>query len=272
VSAQHRKPVVAFVLLACLAVAIVGIRAAEASRGVFLAAAVGAVSQVQGTIPEPSEADRRSAAERVAALGPAFAALNGDAATVTILRGPGTAVPARSATGATVAARGTATAVDTSRDDARPGTADRDVVPAEDATRHRASGPSARDGATRHRSHDAAARGPRRRAVAGPAPHRDAEKHRGAARTRPRDAGRKHRAGAAQRPTADSAGAASVQRWAGPTGVIETEPGHRKGKSKDAGRGNAKADGRDHGNGRDKRTGNGTGQSTRNGAAHRPGR
>jgi hypothetical protein len=233
----------AFVLLACLAVAIVGIRAAEASRGVFLAAAVGAVTEVHGTIPTPSEADRRSAAERVEALGPAFAALNGDAATVTILSAPGTAVPARSTTGATVAARGTATAVSSTRG-ARPGTSDRDVAPEQDATRDRSSGPSTRAGAASHRSHDVAVRGPRRPAVAGPAPDRDTGKHRGAVRPASRDGGAQHRAGAAQRSTnhtRSSTGTGSAQRRAG-------------------------SDGR--GNGR----GNGRGQGTRHGTAHRPGR
>lgn len=50
VSADHRKPFLAFIALAVLAAAIVGVQGAEARPGRFLAAAIGAGATVHGTL------------------------------------------------------------------------------------------------------------------------------------------------------------------------------------------------------------------------------
>lgn len=76
-SAEHRRPVVAFVMLAFVTVAVIGIQRAEAQAGRFVAAMVGATVQVQGTLPAASDASREATLERAAELGPAFAAVAG---------------------------------------------------------------------------------------------------------------------------------------------------------------------------------------------------
>jgi hypothetical protein len=183
VSAQHRKPVVAFVLLACLAVAVVGVRAAEASRGGFLAAAVGVVVQVHGTLPGQSEADRRNAGERVEVLGPAFAALNGDAATVPIISDPGAAISVGAGSSATSAARGTDTDSRNSakRDRARPESARPESARPESAKpdSDRSTGDRVRrDGAVRDPARDASRASRRPAPGATSAPGRATVKHR----------------------------------------------------------------------------------------------
>ena len=74
-SADHRKPVVAFVVLAFAAAAIVGIQRADAQAGRFLAAVIGTSVRVQGALtldaPPPGEAGRASA------FGPALRSLDG---------------------------------------------------------------------------------------------------------------------------------------------------------------------------------------------------
>ena len=73
-SADHRKPLVAFVVLAFAAAAIVGIQRAEAQAGRFLAAVVGTSVRVQGTLT--SDIAPVDAAIRAAGLGPAFSSLD----------------------------------------------------------------------------------------------------------------------------------------------------------------------------------------------------
>jgi hypothetical protein len=74
VSADHRKPLVAFVALAFAAAAIVGIQRAEAHAGRFLAAVVGTSVRVQGTLT--TDVAPVEAAIRAAGLGPAFSSLD----------------------------------------------------------------------------------------------------------------------------------------------------------------------------------------------------
>lgn len=50
-SADHRKPVVAFIVLAVLAAALVGFQRADARSGQFLASLVGTGDRVEGTLP-----------------------------------------------------------------------------------------------------------------------------------------------------------------------------------------------------------------------------
>lgn len=77
-SADHRKPVVAFVLLALAATALIGAQRAEAQRGQFLAAVIAAGGQgeaVHGLIRPTSAEALEVARARVATLGPVFVAL-----------------------------------------------------------------------------------------------------------------------------------------------------------------------------------------------------
>lgn len=53
-SADHRKPVVAFVVLAFLAAALVGIQRADARGAQFVASILGVTGRVQGTLPHGS--------------------------------------------------------------------------------------------------------------------------------------------------------------------------------------------------------------------------
>ena len=73
-SADHRKPFLAFVVLAFIATALVGVQRADAQPGRFLAAVVSTTVRVQGTLPT-SEVSLDAARHRLASLGPAFAAL-----------------------------------------------------------------------------------------------------------------------------------------------------------------------------------------------------
>lgn len=52
-STEHRRPAVAFVILAIVAAAVVGVQRAEAQGGRLLAAVVGAGVSVQGTLTQP---------------------------------------------------------------------------------------------------------------------------------------------------------------------------------------------------------------------------
>lgn len=74
VSADHRKPVVAFVVLAFAAAAVVGIQRADAHAGRLLAAVIGTSVQVQGALP--LDAPSPGEAERASAFGPAFGSLD----------------------------------------------------------------------------------------------------------------------------------------------------------------------------------------------------
>lgn len=73
-SADHRKPFLAFVVLAFVASAIVGVQRADAQPGHFLAAVIGTTVRVQGTLPA-GEVTLDAARHRLASLSPAFAAL-----------------------------------------------------------------------------------------------------------------------------------------------------------------------------------------------------
>ena len=82
-SADHRKPFLAFVVLAFVAAALVGVQRADAQPGRFLAAVVSTTVRVQGTLPA-SEVSLDAARQRLASLGPALAAL-GEHAPASIL-------------------------------------------------------------------------------------------------------------------------------------------------------------------------------------------
>lgn len=87
-SADHRKPVVAFVLLALAATALIGAQRAEAQRGQFLAAVIAAGGQgeaVHGLIRPTSAEALEVARARVATLGPVFVALADGSGRVTTL-------------------------------------------------------------------------------------------------------------------------------------------------------------------------------------------
>jgi hypothetical protein len=74
VSADHRKPFLAFVVLAFVAAAIVGVQRADAQPGRFLAAVVSTTVRVQGTLPS-SEGSPDAARHRLPSLGSGFAGL-----------------------------------------------------------------------------------------------------------------------------------------------------------------------------------------------------
>ena len=127
-SADHRKPLVAFVVLAFAAAAIVGIQRAEAQAGRFLAAVVGTSVRVQGTLS--SDDGPVEAAIRAAGLGPAFSSLD------RVLRGGVTEPFETAPVEAAVAHRV-----------AEPG------LPAETAGRGRAASTAAAEGNGRGRGH-----------------------------------------------------------------------------------------------------------------------
>jgi hypothetical protein len=77
-STDHRRPAVAFVVLAFVAAALVGVQKADAQGGRFLAAVVGSDVHARGAIAAaPAEAPQQSAS-----LGSALSALSGLARTV----------------------------------------------------------------------------------------------------------------------------------------------------------------------------------------------
>lgn len=80
-SAEHRKPVMAFVLLAFVAAALVGVHRADAQGGRFIAAVIGSTVSVHGTLPTFST-ELDAVAEDAEALGPVFAALHAERATL----------------------------------------------------------------------------------------------------------------------------------------------------------------------------------------------
>jgi hypothetical protein len=272
VSAQHRKPVVAFVLLACLAVAIVGVRAAEGSKGRFIAAPVGVAAEVHGTIPGQSEADRRSAAERVEALGPAFAALNGDAATVTILSDAGAAVSTTAGPRPTSLARGTGTA---SRDSAPRDSAPLDGTTRDQTTRDQTRrDQTRRDQTTRDRARGEARERRRSAPDVTPVPGRSTAKHPSTPRTSSHGATTKHRPAGRQRVTASGpAGGLRVTTYSSRGG--DPAPRGRGAKAGrgvrhggDHGRAHVRDRGRDRGDaqhGRGKAGGRGHGHGHRSG-------
>ena len=73
-SAQHRKPFVAFVVLALAVVVLIGAQRAEAQHGRILATGIGADVEVRGQLPVSADTPR-AASLRVVAPGPAFATL-----------------------------------------------------------------------------------------------------------------------------------------------------------------------------------------------------
>ncbi len=74
-SADHRKPVVAFVVLAFIAAAIVGVQRADAHNGRFFAAFVGGTGQSHGSLLV-AEAPAAAGRGQKRALGAAFTALS----------------------------------------------------------------------------------------------------------------------------------------------------------------------------------------------------
>jgi len=72
VSTDHRKPVMAFVVLALMAACLVGVQRAEAQSGRLLAAAVGLSVRAQGSLPDPLGSLADAAQEQVTTLGPLF--------------------------------------------------------------------------------------------------------------------------------------------------------------------------------------------------------
>lgn len=74
-SAEHRKPVAAFVMLALMAAGVIGIQRAEAQAGRLLVAMIGTSAEVHGTLPAVSETTRAVSLARSSDLGPAFVAL-----------------------------------------------------------------------------------------------------------------------------------------------------------------------------------------------------
>lgn len=77
VSAEHRKPIVAFVLLAFAAATLIGIQSADAQGGRLMAAVIGGTARVHGSLPFPAY---EPPSETVADLGPVFEALHADPA------------------------------------------------------------------------------------------------------------------------------------------------------------------------------------------------
>lgn len=75
-STDHRKPVVAFVCLAFIAAALVGVQRADAQAGRFLEAFVGSGARVHSaTTLLTGDARRLEASRRLAGLGPGFEVL-----------------------------------------------------------------------------------------------------------------------------------------------------------------------------------------------------
>ena len=75
-STDHRKPVVAFVCLAFIAAALVGVQRADAQAGRFLEAFVGSGARVHSaTTLLTGDARRLEASRRLAVLGPGFEVL-----------------------------------------------------------------------------------------------------------------------------------------------------------------------------------------------------
>ncbi len=74
-SAEHRKPVVAFVVLAFLAAVLVGTQRADARGGQFFAAVAGASARVHGVLPTLAIASTVAARQDIEALGPVFVAV-----------------------------------------------------------------------------------------------------------------------------------------------------------------------------------------------------
>lgn len=69
-SADHRKPVVAFIVLAFIAAALVGIQRADAETGRFLALVIHGKAVVHGTVPLAADNVQESAVDRLASLVP----------------------------------------------------------------------------------------------------------------------------------------------------------------------------------------------------------
>lgn len=74
-STDHRKPVVAFVMLALAAALVIGVQQAEAQGGRLLAAPAGVGTHVQGTIVSPTETLDSRDYGRLVDLGPTLVSL-----------------------------------------------------------------------------------------------------------------------------------------------------------------------------------------------------
>ena len=94
-STDHRKPVMAFVVLALMAGCLVGVQRAEAQSGRLLAAAVGLSVRAQGALPDPLASLGDVAQEQATTLGPLFALVldlpSGAASDVDAAEGPASA-------------------------------------------------------------------------------------------------------------------------------------------------------------------------------------
>lgn len=77
-STDHRKPALAFIVLALAAAVLVGVQRADAHAGRMLAAAIGTTVRVHGTVP--SLGGSTELARQGAAIGPAFEELATDSA------------------------------------------------------------------------------------------------------------------------------------------------------------------------------------------------
>lgn len=74
-SAQHRKPLAAFIGLAFAAAVMVGVHRADAQTGHFLASVMGSTERVHGLLPELSASRSRPSGEQVDRLQPGFGAI-----------------------------------------------------------------------------------------------------------------------------------------------------------------------------------------------------
>jgi hypothetical protein len=74
-SAEHRKPLAAFILLALAAAVIVGVQRADAQPGRFLASVVGSTERVHGLLPELTDSSAQLSGSQLGRLGPAFGAV-----------------------------------------------------------------------------------------------------------------------------------------------------------------------------------------------------
>ncbi len=217
VSTQHRKPVLAFVVLALAAVLVIGAQQADARGGRLLAGTTGAGVHVQGTLstPEPTLDARES--QRLADLAPAFVSVRekaGHAGTRTVAaEAQREAREARPAGTRTVAASGTQS---TRARTARAGAATRSAPV------------SGRPAVTPGRSATSSKAGPRTAGRSGPT-HPKSRAH------RPAWAGQRGgpgRSAAPQRPSrpATSRGRAAAAPRA--TGVRPSTRGHRGGRGR----------------------------------------
>lgn len=194
VSAEHRKPIVAFVLLAFAAATLVGIQSADAQGGRLMAAVIGGTARVHGSLPLPAY---EPPSETVADLGPVFEALHSapapktpttsgeqarrgsSAATVQVQRAVATSVPSNAGTARTAASTGSTDRRSQTAGRVQPTPSQRAAERAEKtAARARAEAERASAKADRavHRAQRAAAKAAERNAKAAARVRRGAER------------------------------------------------------------------------------------------------